>query len=312
MKRTLFMALAVLILTVLAGCRDQSLVETPDTEHGIYSIYYSNTDGTELIPKNYKAENEETEALIEELLGQLMRTPDQADCISIFPENIRVPRIQSESGPLYLFFENGYSAMEPVQEILCRAAVVKTLTQIPEVEYISFHVGDQPLTDRKGNQIGVMMASDFADSTGDMVKSKRRGTVRLYFSNKEGNKLVEKDFDLIYGSNMSMERVVVEQLIKGPGIEGLYPTLPKDTKLLSISVSDNICYLKFSEEFLQKQSGITDYYIPIYSIVNSLSDLATVNKVQITINGSKDEMYQDIIPLNKAFERNLDYVTGEE
>lgn len=312
MKKLLFLILAVLISAAAAGCRESNSVEIPDVENGVYSIYYSNTDGTELIAKNYKVEGENPHPVVAELLEQLLKAPDKADCISVFPENIRVPRFQLESGLLYLFFENGYSAMEPVQEILCRAAVVKTLTQIPEVEYINFHVGDQPLTDSKGNQIGIMMASDIADSSGDMVTSKRRGTVKLYFANRAGDKLIEKDFDVIYGSNMSMERVIVEQLIKGPGVEGLYSTLPKDTKLLSISVSDNICYIKFSEEFLQKQVGIIDYYIPIYSIVNSLSDLTTVNKVQITISGSKDVMYQDTISLNKFFERNLDYVTGEE
>lgn len=46
--------------------------------------------------------------------------------------------------------------------------------------------------------------------------------------------------------------------------------------------------------------------IPIYSIVNSLSGLTSVNKVQITINGSTDVMFRDSISLNTMFERNLD------
>ena len=47
-------------------------------------------------------------------------------------------------------------------------------------------------------------------------------------------------------------------------------------------------------------------YIPIYSIVNSLSEISTVSKVQITINGSQDVMFRDVVSLNAQFERNLE------
>ncbi len=51
-------------------------------------------------------------------------------------------------------------------------------------------------------------------------------------------------------------------------------------------------------------------YIPIYSIVNSLSEISTVSKVQITVNGSQEVMFRDAISLNTQFERNLEI--GEE
>ena len=46
--------------------------------------------------------------------------------------------------------------------------------------------------------------------------------------------------------------------------------------------------------------------IPIYSIVNSLCAISNVNKVQLTVNGSSDVMFRDVISLNTQFERNLD------
>jgi germination protein M len=51
-------------------------------------------------------------------------------------------------------------------------------------------------------------------------------------------------------------------------------------------------------------------YIPIYSIVNSLSELPTVSRVQIRINGSQDAVFRDTIPLTTVFERNYDYMSG--
>ena len=47
--------------------------------------------------------------------------------------------------------------------------------------------------------------------------------------------------------------------------------------------------------------------LSIYSIVNSLVELSTVNKVQILINGEVPESFG-----SAAFERNLDCVTTLE
>ena len=64
----------------------------------------------------------------------------------------------------------------------------------------------------------------------------------------------------------------MEQLIKGTTESGCYQSIPSNTKLLSISVVDRICYVNLSQEFatdmVNAKSNVT-----IYSIVNSLSGL---------------------------------------
>ena len=52
--------------------------------------------------------------------------------------------------------------------------------------------------------------------------------------------------------------------------------------------------------------------MPIYSIVNSLAAVSSINKVQISVNGSQDVMFRDAISLNQLFERNLDYNAEED
>ena len=46
-------------------------------------------------------------------------------------------------------------------------------------------------------------------------------------------------------------------------------------------------------------------------IGNGLLSISSVNRVQISINGSQDVKFRDSIELKTMFERNLDYI-GEE
>ena len=46
----------------------------------------------------------------------------------------------------------------------------------------------------------------------------------------------------------------------------------------------------------------------IYSIVDSLTELDTINTVQIAVNGKTDITYRDKMPLGEYYKKNLDLV----
>ena len=105
----------------------------------------------------------------------------------------------------------------------------------------------------------------------------------------------------------STERLVVEQLLAGPQ-EGHNPVLPQETRILSVSVTDSICYVNLDGGFLTGELEAAEY-IPVYALVNSLTELPTVNKVQILINGSADAVYRNSISLSSPLEREESYIT---
>ena len=198
--------------------------------------------------------------------------------------------------------------MNSVQEILCRAALTKTLTQIGGIDYISIYCAEQPIVDGTGNPVGMLSAADFVDSIRD-VNSFEKTELTLYFANAEGDKLVEEKREVMRNINTSVEKLIVEQLIEGPEQEGHYATIPKDVKLLNVSVNESVCSINLDSTFLSSTLEVREY-IPIYSIVNSLSELSTVSRVQIRINGSQDAVFRDQIPLSSVFERNYEYMEG--
>ena len=66
-------------------------------------------------------------------------------------------------------------------------------------------------------------------------------------------------------------------------------TVPGGTRLNSIMIRDNVCYVDFSKEFMNVQAEVNSEIV-IYSIVNTLCELSDVNKVQFTIDGEQREV----------------------
>lgn len=294
-----------LFLTVLTtGCSREN--SEADTEY-MYKIYYLNASMTRLVPQDYVTETTDTDALIREIWNQFVTVPQDLDSQAALSDKVLLTKYVKEDVVLYLYFDAGYSSrsnMNTTREILCRAALAKTLTQIEGIEYINIYVGDQPLLDGAGNPVGMMTGSDFVESISD-VNAFEKTELVLYFADETGENLAEEKREVVHNVNTSLEKLIVEELIKGPEEAGRYRTLPKDTKLLNVSVNENVCYINFDAAFLNNTEEVKDL-IPIYSIVNSLSGLTSVNKVQITVNGSTDVMFRDAVSLNTMFERNLD------
>ena len=273
-----------------------------------YTIYYLNASGIQLVVSEYRTETADTDALVRELLDKM----EMFRRISIVRERCRNGSKRSPTGSKEMFCTRTRGcqlcADEFVQEILCRAALTKTLTQIPGIEYLSIYCAEQPITDAAGNPVGMLSASDFVDSIRD-VNSFERTELTLYFANETGDQLVEEKREVMQNSNTSLERLIVEQLIEGPQELGHYATIPSDVKLLNVSVNDSVCSINFNAAFLNSSLDVAAY-IPIYSIVDSLAELSTVSRVQIRINGSQDDVFRDQIPLSTVFERNYDYIVG--
>ena len=206
-----------------------------------------------------------------------------------------------------LYFTDAYKDLTNTTEILTRAAIVKTLTQLDSVKYVTFMVQEEPLTDQDGNLVGLMTADSFIDSEGSEINTYEKTELKLFFANQDGTKLVEANRTVVYNSNISLEKLVVEQLIQGPTNTEIYPTIRPETEIINITVKDSICYVNLDESFLTPVEGVSAK-ITLYSIINSLAELPGINKVQILINGETDLTFREITSLTSLFERDLTLV----
>ena len=279
-----------------------------------YDVYYLNKENTKVLRVDYESQldntEENTKALIREMIYVLSNVAEKPEYVPPISGNVVLADYALEDGQLTLDFSELYYKQDKIQEILGRAAIVRTLSQLRGIRTVSFSVLDMPLTDSAGLPVGTMTADSFIDNAGTEINAYEQAQLHLYFANEEGDRLVIENRKVMYNSNISMEKLVMDELVKGPVTpEGeepeAYPTINPETMVQGVTVKDGVCYVNLSEDFLTQIYNVTTE-VTLYSIANSLAELPDVNKVQISINGESNMMFRESVNLTTIFERNLD------
>ncbi len=300
MKRITGIAPVIAVILLLVACTGKE-----EKGENICQVYYVSNSETKVEMHPHVMEADTPEGRLEELMNCLATEPEKLEYKAPFSMGFRVLGITLEEGRLQIDVDAAYKELPPITEILVRAAVVRTLTQLPEVSMIAITVEGSQLFDRKQNAGGWMNAEQFIDNDGNEINTYEEVRVRLYFADESGTKLIAAARGKHNSTNTPLERFVVEELIAGPSgrIDGLYPSVNPGTKVVSVMTKDGICYVNLDETFMAVVNNVsTD--VSVYAIVNSLVELSTVNKVQILINGEVPSSFS-----SSSFERNLDIVT---
>lgn len=304
-KKVLCILCTVILVFGMTGCGEKT-----DKQLMSYQIFYINSDGSGLTGKTYQLKDAKQDlvSVIKELIIRL-QTPQEESLKSPIDEGIQVVDYQIKENQLSVYFSAGYNNKSGLDEILSWAAIVKTLCQIQEIEYVEFYVEDQPLM-LSGNAVGLMSQESFVDELNPQDQKQSKETV-LYFANKQGNRLKKITTDITYNAVEPIARLLVEQLIAGvSSIQNIDETklqsaVPSKTTLNNLTIRDNICYLDLSRDFEQQDPNVSSEVI-VYSIVDTLCELPEVTKVQFSVDGEQKEKYGDLEGFNKPLERNLD------
>lgn len=307
LKRIRILFFYIFVVLLLTSCASSDESVQGDT----YQIYYVNREQTKVINSDYHTETKDTEELLKELLEQLAQLPVKLEYNPPLAGKFELLEYSLDNGTITMSFDERYKEQTPIEEVLTRAAIVRTITQIEGIDYVTMTVREEPIVDNLGNVVGAMSQDTFIDNAGNEINTYEQVKLRLYFANETGDKLIETNRRGVYSSNISMEKLVVEQLIKGPNAENIYPTINGNTKVISVNIRDGTCYVNLDENFLKQTAGV-NADVTVYSITNSLVELPNINKVQISVNGDTNYMFCESISLTNVFERNLDIVDSVE
>ena len=308
MRKRIFRWTALLLVLVLsaglAGCQSIKNIlpsrsgssADEDSSRG-YSIYCISDDNTKIAAFPYKLSSTKETDIINECLKALHGQPDDKDYKPVLDKGLDITKVDypGSDKTLKLYFPASYSKMSKTKEILVRAAIVKTLTQFSGiVNYVSFCVGDQWLTDKDGSTLK-MKSTDFV-STLDLNSPLAEGDFTLYFASGDGKKLMAKEVFMRYSTTMRIEEIVLDALIRGPSDNTCKPVLSGDTQVKSTYVKDGVCLVDFTQPFLDKVND-QNFRLNLYSVVNTLTRLKGIYRVRITVDGKDVQLGPDKVAM---------------
>lgn len=300
-RRLLFWGSLVLCcLTAFAGCGKKETESSNTT-----SVYYISNSETKVENHGYAMQGGTVEEQLREMLERLSIMPEKSEYKAPLAMGFQVLGTNLDGEKLTLDVTKSYRDMPATTEVLVRAALVRTLTQIEGIRYVGITVEGEQLHDNMGEPISWMNAEQFINNDGNEINTYELAKMKLYFANAGGDKLIAVYREKHYSTNTPLERFVVEELIAGPSgqVAGLYPSINPETKIISILTKDGICYVNLDAGFLNV-TGNVSVKVAVYSIVNSLAELSHINKVQILVDGQAPVNFFNA----NTFERDLDYV----
>lgn len=268
----------------------------------VEAILYFATPDNEAVKKEIRQIPVKDGAIIAACIKALVAGPTTEGLQQTIPEGTRLLGANRKGALAIVDLSSDYLKAQGVAEIVARASIVNTLTELNGIERVLIRVEGEDLIGPSGEPFGEM--SRFAlDEDGKPVAGEMR-TLTLYFGNDNADKVVAEKRQVPVVKGQSDEKAVILELIKGPTKEGLHPVIPEGTRLLSIKTVNGLCTVNFSKEFIDNHPGGTaGESMTLESIVNSLTELKHIKKVQFLIEGEKREVFLHVI-FDKPFERN--------
>ncbi len=199
------------------------------------------------------------------------------------PEEVALRSWSVEGGVAVLDLSAEFQSLSAMDQTAAAFCAALTLCELDEVDAVSIHCEGQPLFQGLVPDDALLQDTDADPYT-------RR--LRLYFSDAAGQYLVSEYHSLSLDEDSSLERYVLEELLRGPNDPELRSVIPAGTRLLSCRTENGVCTVDLSAEFLSgKPDTALGERLTIYSIVNSLGALANVESVQLLCQGQTMDRY---------------------
>lgn len=313
MKRYILISF-LFFMIALTGCgSDETTEKSTEQTSDTVTLYYIDPEKMVLEDVRYHCgDTTATMKCVEDITKQLFTRTDWNSSYTLpLPEFMNYTNYEmAEGNTVVLYMDISYQDGMKWLEVLCKAAIVKSLCGLPYVENVAFVMNDLANPEMAQYNVETYSEEDFvvASEDGGYVQT---GEIRIYFANEEGSALKEYGKLVEITNNISLEQIVIESLLTGPLREGYTATIPEGTLLNKISVKDGTAYVDFNEAFTGS-AGEMSSELTLYSVVNSLCELPTISRVQLLINGEKQETFRETVNISNALERNLDLIEVEE
>ena len=298
----IFVMISICIIIVLAIIFSKLKNTSINSNTENIKIYYYNKVNSTL---SYEEKNISINDnnFINNIFEQMKISPKSTNLKSVVPPDLELLDYNLYNYILTVNLSNNYNNLSDIEKLIFRAGFVWSITEINSINSIKFLIENEELKYANNKNIGYLNRDNIILNPIISPDKLEQEKIILYFANSN-NKLVEEKRNIEANQNQSMEIHIVEELIIGPKLDGNIKTVPSETKIRNIKTEDNICYVDLSSDFITKISGNKEQEnLAIYSIVNSLTNLSNVNKVQFLIDGEKTNLSKESVDISQPLGR---------
>lgn len=269
-------------------------------------LYFANEDNSAVPYETRKVEVKDG-AILRAAIEALLEGPADSSLRRAIPQGTRLLGVNRKDNVAIVDFSGEFKKTSgSVAEVVARVSLVNTLTEIEGIEKVKILVEGKDLIGPSGQPFGELSRVSL-DSGGYPIPGEIK-TITLYFANSNADKVVAEKREAEVNKGEPIEKVVFLELMKGPASKELHPVIPAGTRLLSIKTENGTCTVDLSSEFADKHSGgSAGELMTINSIVNSLTELPGVERVQFLIEGEKREVFLHAI-FDEPFSRYEDII----
>ncbi len=245
------------------------------------------------------------------MINLLIKGPDNTvENKRAIPKDTKILSLGRKGNLVTVDFSSSFNSGQTADDMLAAFTVVYTLCGIDGIEQVSILVEGEPLVDTDKKPLGALSKSDIVNEN-EAGALNNTLALTLYFPNSDLTKLLRETRDVLVNDNISTAQLIINELMHDSqkGTSGFL--FPKNTKLLSVETKNSTCFVNFSEDFIARRLGeeAPNEVLSVYAVVNSLTELEEIKKVQFLIEGQKVEDFGSI-KLSQPFERNENIIAN--
>ena len=263
--------------------RDSSL----DRLYQEMTVYYTDQNGRYLVGHELTLAPAAQEELPLQLLELLLTPPEGSGLRSALPEGTYFLSATVNDGlctvNLNAEFERISSyAQNSTSHLLTVMAMVNTLTGLPQIQQVEFTVGGRLLVSYGPLSITAPLVHD-ERCVGPVRTGLGEQDMTLYLAHGEEGRLLGVPVRMGKSNSISQAELIMRYLLDFSEINGVGTHIPEGTRLNSIVITDGVCIVDLSGEYLEDPESL-----PISGrvIAASLCTLDEVWEVHIRVDGA--------------------------
>jgi len=266
-----------------------------------------------LVPRLHHINDGDRIAMAQETFEIFMRpSADAANLRTTFPENLTLLDAQLVTSALtgdssfIVEFSSDYHDMLPSEELYFRTSLVWTMTDLDFISDVHILVDGEELLRNDGTPMGILSRANIAIAPQISPFRVDFERITIYFLERDELMLVPEERLVRVNPERPIENYYIEALIEGPRYTHLSPAIPPETRIWAdVHTIEGTAYVNLSSDFVTRSPAAPEILrLQILSVVNSLTSLDYIERVQFLIESEKVDSLRGIWELSNPIERD--------